>query len=497
MGGCGRGARQGVGIKPKAAGGKQKAPRAAHWRIRFPVANPARRDQRQRRLSLRRLVFLVVCACALPLGAAEAIPRLDFQQRTLPNGLQFIWLEDHAAPTVSIQVWYRVGSKDDPAGRSGFAHLFEHMMFKSTKRMPSEFLDRLTEDVGGENNAYTQDDVTVYHETVPSNHLERLLWAEAERLGSLNVDEANFHTEREVVKEEFRQRVLAEPYGEFGEFIIKQSFAEHPYKRPTIGNIEELDAASLEEVRAFHATFYRPDNAVLVVAGDFELKQLHAWVDRYFGSLVKPEAPIPRVTIKESPRTAGRTIRAFDAKVPLPALAVTYLGPAVTSEETPVLQVLARVLAGGESSRLNLSLVYEKELAQTAEFEADQRTDAGLLTFQLVLASGITVEKAGAALREEINSIAAKGLGEAELATAKNQVLAASLLERETCDGKAAALGYAATLLGDPARADTTLAEIQAVTAAQVQEAARKWFPETNRLTIEYLPERMNTKGRR
>ena len=186
--------------------------------------------------------FAPIAAILLPLAArgADAIPPLKFEQRTLPNGLQFIWLEDHTAPTVAIQVWYRVGSKDDPPGRSGFAHLFEHMMFKSTRRMPAEFLDRLTEDVGGQNNAYTANDVTVYHETVPSHHLERLLWAEAERLAALTVDEPNFHTERDVVKEEYRQRVLAEPYGEFGEFIQKKSFAEHPYKRPTIGDIAQL-----------------------------------------------------------------------------------------------------------------------------------------------------------------------------------------------------------------------------------------------------------------
>jgi len=429
--------------------------------------------------------------------AADAIPPLKYEQRTLANGLQFIWLEDHSSPTAAVQVWYRVGSKDDPAGRSGFAHLFEHMMFKSTKRMPNEFLDRLTEDVGGDNNAFTQDDVTAYHETIPSHHLERLLWAEAERLSSLEVTEANFHTERDVVKEEFRQSVAAPPYGEFGEFILKKSFAEHPYQRPTIGNIAELDASSLDEVRAFHTTFYRPDNAVLVVAGDFDAAQLQRWVDQYFGPLTHPEAPIPRVTVQEPPRHAEQRIREYDAKVPLPALAVTFLAPSIASPETPALTVLASVLGGGESSRLYQSLVYEKELAQSADFGADLRADLGLLTVQLILASGVPIAKAEAALRAELARVVEHGITEAELTTARNQTLLARLTERETPSGKAMALGFAATVVGDLEQANRTLTELETVTATQVQEAARRYLTDANRLTIEYLPASMKTKRKK
>ena len=429
-------------------------------------------------------------------ASGTEIPPLNYKERILPNGLRFISLEDHTAPTTAIQVWYRVGSKDDPAGRSGFAHLFEHIMFKSTKRMPSEFFDRLTEDVGGENNAYTANDVTVFYETVPSNYLERLLFAEAERLTELTVDVRNFTLEREVVKEEYRQRVLAEPYGEFGEFIEKKSFTTHPYRFPTIGNIEALDAANLDEVRAFHATYYRPDNAVLVVAGYFDPAQLDAWVDKYFGPIPHPEEPIPRVTIKEPPRTEAHTIREYDPKVPLPALAVTFLGPSVSDADSAPLRLAQQALAGGESSRLYQSLVYRQELAQSADFAADLRAGLGLLDFQLVLSSGVPIEKAEAALLLEIQKFADAPMSDAELETAKRQVLAAKLLERETNAGKASALAEAAAILGDPARANQDLADLQAVTAAQVQEAARKWFTEPNRLIIEYLPESMKPKSK-
>lgn len=435
-------------------------------------------------------------ALALAASAVETIPPLKFEQRTLPNGLQFIWLEDHSAPTVAIQVWYRVGSKDDPQGNSGFAHLFEHIMFKSTKRMPSEFLDRLTEDVGGQNNAYTADDVTVFHETVPPQHLEQLLWAEAERLSALTVDVRNFTLEREVVKEEYRQRVLAEPYGQFGEYIQKQSFAEHPYKRPTIGNIAELDASNLEAVRAFHKTYYRPDNAVLVVVGDFVPDDLQKWVNEYFGAIPKPAEPIPRVTTQEPPRTAARTIREYDEAVPLPALAVTYLGPAATDKDAPALRIADEVLSGGESSRLYRKLVYETQMAQSAEFSADLRADLGLLTFQLILASGVPLEKAKATLFAEIDKLTKQPITEAELTIARNQFLAAKLLERETAEGKASVLGEAAATHGDPNRANTDLAELQAVTPEQVQEVAKKWFTNANQLVIEYLPLSMKPKAK-
>src|SRR6266540_3034798 len=214
-------------------------------------------------------------------------PKINFQEKTLPNGMRLLSAVDHSSPTVAIQVWYHVGSKDDPPGRSGFAHLFEHMMFKSTAHMKSEMMDRLTEDVGGYNNASTGNDATWFYEEVPSNYLQTLLWAEADRMTSLNVDEANFKSEREVVKEEFRTSVLAPPYGLFAYDIDKDSFAVHPYHRPTIGSIEDLDAATLADVQKFHATYYRPDNATLVVAGDFDAKQLDEWIDKYFGGVPK------------------------------------------------------------------------------------------------------------------------------------------------------------------------------------------------------------------
>ena len=440
---------------------------------------------------MRRILLIPFLAMALHGAEPVAIPPMQFTHRTLANGLEVYASPDHATPTVAINVWYHVGSKDDPAGRSGFAHLFEHIMFKGTKHMKPEMIDRLTEDVGGFNNAYTADDVTVYYEVVPSNHLERLLWAEAERMATLNVDEGNFRSEREVVKQEYLQRVDAEPYGRFGEEIIKKSFAEHPYKRPTIGNIPELNAATIGDVRAFHATYYRPDNATLVVVGDFDAAQFDAWVDKYFGPIPKPAAPVPRVAVKEPPRAKSQRLTEYDAKVPLPALAVTYLGPAARSEDAPALELAQEILAGGDSSRLYRLLVYEKLLAQSVEFQADLREDLGLLVFQVVLASGKKVADVERALFAEIEKIAAQPVSDAELAKAKNRLLTARLHERETCEGRATALAQAVLVLGDATRVNTDLARLQAVTPADVQRVLGAVFTEPNRLVLEWLPEAM------
>src|SRR5690349_5468573 len=279
------------------------------------------------RKSTRFLAMVCVLAAAqIGVLAQTRMPQMKFTDRTLPNGMRVLSVADSSSPTVAIQVWYHVGSKDDPQQRSGFAHLFEHIMFKSTKNMKSEMMDRLTEDVGGFNNAFTADDVTVYFEVVPSNYLETLLWAEADRLSGLNVDDPNFKSERDVVKEEFRQGVLAPPYGRFEYLMQEKSFVAHPYKRPGIGSIEDLDAASLKDVQEFHTTYYRPDNATLVVVGDFDQKQFDAWVDKYLAPIAKPDRPLPRVSVKEPERKTEMRFTDYGTN-DLPAVGLTYLAP--------------------------------------------------------------------------------------------------------------------------------------------------------------------------
>jgi zinc protease len=414
---------------------------------------------------------------------------MSFQHATLQNGLQIYSIEDHSSPTVAVQVWYHVGSKDDPDLRSGFAHLFEHMMFKGNEHLGPDTFEQLTENVGGENNAYTAPDVTVYHEVVPSNYLEPILWAEAERMSSLALNDSNFNSERDVVKEEYRQRILANPYGEFSLAIEQKSFAAHPYKRPGIGNMAELDASQLPEVKAFHSTFYRPDNATLIVVGDFKATDLETWTKKYFGSIARPTAKIPRVTVAEPPRKEDGHDVLSSAKAPLPAFAVTYLAPSVRSSDEPALDLADEILSGGQSSRLYQSLVYEQQVAQRASFNADLREDLGLLIFRVIVASGKSLPEAEKSLNDQIEKVLKNGVSEAELDKAKNRFLTGKLMERETNDGKASALGEAAVIYRDANHINTDLAKYQEVTTSQIKDVLNKYLSGKKKMLIEYLPE--------
>jgi zinc protease len=431
-------------------------------------------------------IALVLLAASV---SAATFPPLNYRHRTLANGLEVYSIEDHATPTVAINVWYRVGSKNDPEGRSGFAHLFEHIMFKATAHMKSEMMDRLTEDVGGMNNAYTHPDRTVYYEVVPSNYLQTLLWAEGERMGSLTVDEANFKSERDVVKEEFRFRVLAPSYGRLGYAMTKDSYAVHPYRRPGIGSIEELDASTLADVQAFHSTFYRPDNAVLIVSGDLDPKQFDSWVDRYLAVVPKPSTPIPRVTVDEPARAEEKVFSEHGANVPLPAVALTWLIPDARNTDSESLELAATILSDGDSSRLYQSLVYKKQLAQSANANAQIQEDAGLFTSRAIMASGKKTDDGINALREEIAALAAKPVTAAELDKAKNLIITSELRQRETNDGKAGALGEAITQYHDASYVNRRMSRLQAVTAADVQRVVKKYLIDGKAVVITYTSE--------
>lgn len=431
-----------------------------------------------------------------PAPASAEVPPIGYKTRVLPNGMKLFYAVDRTTPNVTVQVWYGVGAKDDPAGRSGFAHLFEHLMFKATRDMPAESFDRMTEDVGGFNNASTWSDFTNYYEVVPANHLERLLWAESQRLGSLVVDEATFKSERDVVKEELRLRVLADPYGRFFRIVIPNaSYAAHPYKRPGIGSIEDLDAATIDDVLAFHATYYRPDNAALIVVGNFDEAQLNAWVDRYFGPLKTPKSPLPRVTVREPVRKGPSTVTAFAPNVPLPAVAITWQGPSASDPDAAALTVLDAILSGGKSSRLYNSLVYDQQLAQAAFSSADLNAQPGLFWVGAIMAGGKTVDEGQAALMAQVRRLRDAPPTDAELAEARTEMVANAVRERETIDGRAFALGYALIMEGDAAKANAGIAELQAVTAADIQRVARKYLADDRLVFIRYLDEGQRPAG--
>ena len=445
---------------------------------------------------MRKVIFIFVAALVLSLTAAAQVKvaPLNVKERTLPNGLRVVSLQDNSSPTVAIHMLYDVGSKNDPSGRNGFAHLFEHIMFKSTKNMKSEMFDRLTEDVGGYNNASTNDDFTNYYETVPSNYLETLIWAEAERMANLTVDEPNFKSERAVVEEEFRQSVLAQPYGMLFEYLQQLSFNTHPYKRTTIGTLADLDSATVKDVQDFHSTYYRPDNAYMIVVGDFDQKQFDAWTDKYFSRVAKPTTNIPRVKEVEPARTKEARYVKTAPNVPFPAVAITYLGPRSTDPDIPAIRVAEKVLSGGESSRLYQSLVYKQQIAQEASFDLNDFVDGGLFYFFAIASEGKTPEVIEKSLLAELKLIQDNGVTANELAKAKNQLVADAVRGRENNDGRANAIERAIAYQHDPKAVNSDIQQLQAVTAADVQRVMKKYFNDNNRVVIYYSSEDASKK---
>ncbi len=429
--------------------------------------------------------ILTIAAATTALGQLSVAP-IKITERTLTNGLRVVSVRDNSNPTVSIHVWYDVGGKNDPPGKSGFAHMFEHMMFKATRNMPNEKMDRLTEDVGGFNNASTWPDFTNYYEVVPSNYLETLLWAESDRMVNLNVDEKNFASERDVVKEEYRQSVLAPPYGKLFWLLDDVTFQKHPYRRGVIGNLDELNAATRADAEAFYKTYYRPDNAVLIVVGDFDQKQFDAWVDKYFGRIAKPSGKIPRVSISEPEWTTERRLNETGPRVPFPAAAVVYRAPRSNDADVPALRIAASIMSGGESSRLYLSLVRDQQIAQQADLDLELNTEGGRMSFVGVGSDKGTSEKLEQAWLAELKKIQETGVTARELEKAKNGLISQMIQERETNDGKAILIERAVAYLGDPKAVNGEVARLQAVTAADVKRVMNKYFKENNRVVIYY-----------
>ena len=438
----------------------------------------------------------LVAAPAIAADSQPTAPPIKYRERVLPNGLRVISSVDRSTPNVTVQVWYSVGGKDDPEGRTGFAHLFEHLMFKATRDLPPEAFDRMTEDVGGFNNAFTADDMTAYYELVPAHHLERLLWAEAQRLGSLVVDDANFKSERDVVKEELRQRILANPYGRFQALLVPSaSYTTHPYRRPVIGSIEDLDSATIDDVLSFHAAYYRPDNAALIVVGNFDEAQLDAWVDKYFAPIKTPSAPLKRVTVKEPARKAARTVTGYAPNVPLPAIAITWQAPKASDPDAAALTVLDAILSAGKSSRLYNSLVYQQQIAQEAFSTAELNAQPGLFYVGAIMSSGKTLDEGQTALLAEVARLRDAPPTAAELAEAKSEMIAGAVRQRETIDGKGFVLGSALVLEGDAAKANSGIDELNAVTAADVQRVARKYLDPRTMVVVRYMDEGQRKAG--
>lgn len=441
---------------------------------------------------------LISSACGLMsavmiAGAASAqeVDPIEFQEFTLDNGLHFIVHEDHSTPIVAVDVWYDVGSANDPEGRSGFAHLFEHMLFQETENIPVGRLMELVPEAGGTFNGTTSHDRTNYFEVLPSNRLNLALWMEAERMGRLVVSDENFQREREVVKEERRMRIENQPYAEaIGITLDTLGTDWEPYKRPAIGSMADLDAATVEDVRAFHSQYYNPINSTVVVAGDVTVDQVRSFAEEYFGEFESGPVPPELPPVPETPRTTGeRRVTVEDDMANLPALAASYSTPPAGSEDMYALEILASIFSQGESSRLHERLVKEERAALAVQAGMDTRQGPGRLFLFALPNQGVELERLESLIQEEIDGLKQGGITDTELQKAKNQAISGLISSRQTVLGKAELLQQHRFFHGDASAVNTAAEQYRDVTLEDVERVAAEYLNDENRTVVIVVPE--------
>ena len=421
------------------------------------------------------------------------VPKVAFTQTRLPNGLRLIISEDHLAPVAAVNVWYGVGSKHEVPGKTGFAHLFEHVMFQGSAHVGKAEHIALVQAAGGTMNGTTWLDRTNYFETMPSHQLELALWLEADRMGTLldALSQENLDNQREVVKNEKRWSYDNRPYGSWVEKLLGSIFPEgHPYHHPTIGSMEDLDAASIEDVSAFFRLHYAPNNAVLSVVGDVEPDQVRTWVERYFGAIPSnPNLPVPLPDMALPPSIGGEIRIVIPDRVPLPRIHWGFRGPIFGDPRLDALDLAGQILAGGKGSRLHRRLVREERLAQdVALFSMGLVAGASVTAGWATARPGVDLAALETAFWEELEKMGREPVSEDELARAKALTEADELGALQRVDEKADRLSMYATLFDDPGMVNSILPRYLATTAEQIQVVCRDVFTQDNRVVLTYLP---------
>ncbi len=424
------------------------------------------------------------------LADAQSVPALAFEKLTLPNGLEVILHEDHSTPMVVVNTWYKVGSADEKPGRTGFAHLFEHVMFMGSEHVPVGQFDKWLEAAGANNNGSTTEDRTNYYEEMPSNALPLALWLDADRMGTLLtvMDQTKLDLQRDVVKNERRQRVDNVPYGKWRETILATLYPPtHPHHWPVIGSLADLSAASLDDVKQFFRTYYAPNNATMVIAGDFNRDSAVTWVRRYFGAIPRgpampPRAAVPVVTV---PRD---TFLVLEDRVVLPRVFETWKGERIFHENDAPLDVLASVLAGDKNSRLYRRLVFDLQVAQdVTAFNNSTRLD-GDFTIFVTPKPGQTPARMTELVKEEIDRVVRDGITPRELARALNTRRTSFLDQIASVLGKSDRLAEYNYFVGTPDWIRQDAARYDRVTAADVQRVAAQYLTKP-RVVLTVVPQ--------
>jgi predicted Zn-dependent peptidase len=423
--------------------------------------------------------------CPLFLCIAQSV---SFEEYDLDNGLHVILHQDNNAPVVTTSVMYHVGAKDEQPDRTGFAHFFEHLLFEGTENIErGQWFSIVTEN-GGTNNANTTDDRTYYYEVFPSNNLELGLWMESERMLHPIINQIGVETQNEVVKEEKRLRVDNQPYGKFLENVKKNLFRKHPYRWTTIGEMEHLDAATLDEFLAFNKKFYVPNNAVLVVAGDIDISSTKKMVEDYFGD-IPIGAEINRYYEKDDPITKTISATAYDSNIQIPAVINAYRTPGFSERDSRVLDMISTYLSDGPSSKLYKKLVDEKKMAlQTGAFNISQEDYSMYVIFGLPLGEN-TLDDLVSEMDEEIVKIQDQLISERDYQKLQNKIENGFVNSNASIEGIANSLARYYMLYDDTNLINTEIDIYRSITREEIKDVANKYLNPNQRLVLEYLPE--------
>lgn len=438
------------------------------------------------------LLFLAALLSQSVLSQAKAPSgRIQFVEYDLPNGMHVILHQDNSTPVVGVSVMYHVGSKNENPERTGFAHFFEHLLFEGTKNIERGTFFKYIENAGGNNNANTSNDRTFYYEVLPSNQLELGLWLESERLLHPVINQKGVDTQNEVVKEEKRLRIDNQPYASFLAEMAKRAYTVHPYRWTTIGSMEHLDAATLEEFQEFNATYYVPENAVLSIAGDIDIEKTKRLIEAYFGPIPRGKKPVPTVNIVEPPLKGEIRDTIYD-NIELPAVIQAYRIPAQGTADFYALEMLSKILSSGESSRLHKRLVESSESAMFVGSFPFSSEDPGL-SFMFAIANGTnqphTLEKE---IDEELEKLKNEFITDREFEKIRNMIENDFINNFNSMIGIAENLANYYMYFGDANLINTELDRYMKVTKEDIQRVARKYFVKDNRITLYYLPKTKN-----
>lgn len=433
------------------------------------------------------LMILIILNMSLNLFAQKTFNRIPFAKTTLDNGLNVIYCLDKSSPVVATVLQYKVGSSYELSTQTGYAHFFEHLMFEATADIPRASIDKYVQEAGGNLNAFTSYDRTVFHFKLPSNQLNLALWIESERMRKLKVDTIGVETQRGVVLEEMKQRTKNKPYGTWMQKTLKHLFAGTSYSWPVIGSERHIASATISQFKKFYNTYYQPNNATLVICGDFDIQAAKNSVNSYFG--IYPKKIIPeRTALNLTPMKTPFKETINDEKVKLPGIFLSYRGPAENDSNYYAMDLLTNILASGESSRLYQRLVDEEQVAvQASVFPLSfQRT--GAIVFVGIAAPDKDIEDVEELIKEEIKKIIDDGVTDEELEKAKNIKEADFIMGKKSVMSKAMSLAKYQSFYNNPDLINTELDDYLDVTKADIQKVAKKFFGTDKTVTLIYLP---------